>query len=1559
MPLLHRTFLGSSLAAATAVLLALGSATAAPSEAAPTANAWPLVITEITPDNVGYDNFEFFEVHNTTNAAIDLGPQGVHFSYIFENSDVRTKDVALTVPAQTTIAAGGTTVFWLNYATTTVDTSKFTEADFRAHFPASASAGEYPVVRVTGQAGMANTGSRGIRATDSLGASLSWAYYPDGSVATDQAIDFAIPASGSTKALTPFRTLVAPTPGIVDPAALVGSGDTDPTPPPELPQDPTLTGAALQVTELLPDSANIAGADAYEFIEVYNATNRTVDFSDYSLEYLYPLDDLSNSQTTLWPSTTRAATIAAGKTLVFWVRNGSNAALTEADFNRKFGSSLVLGTNLLEIESAGMANSAARGIAITTNTGFHLNTAYYNLKGADNVTADKGIQYAFDPAHTAVQVLAGEAAASPGSVTTNQVPTKLLDVPADTVAPVVLDTTASTIDPAAKFPIAATVTDDVQVRTATLRVRGSIDDDFRSINLVADAHGDYGYTIPAVDLTGLRWLDYYFVASDGSNTTTTETTHLTVEGADDSPVRLNLTEGQFVSGDVRVSAATNAATDAATLAIDGSPAQTTRSLESAPQFVFEAGGVNVFFKNGVLIGTDVLRIFDDGIPTGYDTIATPVPLKYVTQGNQLVVSVYAGTKAAPEIDPDENNDNFTIKNLRLVLPDGRVIRPIGYTDPTKVINMGDSSGALDFYDATFDLPASAFTAVTNTWQTATTVDGAHTISASDGRNAITRTAHVDNTVPTLTTTVENGIEYRGPFVIAATAADTGSGLDTVTATLDGWKIALPYSTSSVTLPSGAHALELRARDKLGNENVTSVAFTTPDEQPGTELVSPIDGAIIDTTAIDLKATATDPSGDNLNVSFEQAYALNPSAAAVQSYAGETAIADSTDRAQKHLLSGADLANMATTDGIATTASSSAAFPYELFELAIPADAGADFQARLNWTGSANADAKVLMYVFNTATNSWEEVDRYVTTVGAPTDFSLAALVPAADHVANQKVTVLVQHSEGFAGADLSDRTSTVTPFNPGATPRSDFDFTFGWETDTQYYNDTHPEHQLAIQNFFLKNRADLNLQYVFHTGDVVDNSLDEHQWVNADGAYKLFDDAKLPYGIVAGNHDVGHKEDDYTQFSKYFGEKRYNQNPWYGGSHEDNRGHYDLISSGGIDFMVVYMGWDPGDAQLAWMNEVIGQYPERTVILDMHEYILTTGGLGPIPQRITDEVIATNPNVKMVFSGHYHDAFTRIDSYDDNGDGTPDRKVYAMLFDFQGLPEGGLAYLRLVHFDNASANLTVRTYSPYLDDFDSDDPTLDLEHQEFSVAYADLGITPKVKTLSTDSFTADILTTNTIANFADVVSGTPLTANWSNLALGAHGWYVASTDPFGASDFSPVRTLTVEAPVVVPGEPETPANPGTPTVPAGEQGSTPIDESLLVEEARHGVDAPGTVAPGATFSVAVPGHAGETVRVWLHSTPILLGTVRVAANGSASVTLPADAPTGNHKIVVQAIDGSLVGWDTVRVAATNAGALAATGADVTGWLVVALGLIVLGIAFGTLRKRRSGALRLG
>src|SRR5699024_1217193 len=211
---------------------------------------------------------------------------------------------------------------------------------------------------------------------------------------------------------------------------------------------------------------------------------------------------------------------------------------------------------------------------------------------------------------------------------------------------------------------------------------------------------------------------------------------------------------------------------------------------------------------------------------------------------------------------------------------------------------------------------------------------------------------------------------------------------------------------------------------------------------------------------------------------------------------------------------------------------------------------------------------------------------------------------------------------------------------------------------------------------------------------------------------------------------------------------------------------------------------------------VLAMHPGRVAIINLHEFMLTSGGLGPIPQRILDEVAATNPTVPMIMSGHYHDAFQRTDSFDDDGDGVAERTVTSMLFDYQGLPEGGQGFLRLLHFDNEGEKMMVRTYSPSLGQYNSDEPSLmgpaedPWMYQEFDLPYAQLGIEPEGRTLASDSFSVDFLTSKEIGSVSDVASGDTGSVVWEDVPAGRHSWYVRTEDPFGGVEISPAQSFT-------------------------------------------------------------------------------------------------------------------------------------------------------------------------
>ncbi len=187
------------------------------------------------------------------------------------------------------------------------------------------------------------------------------------------------------------------------------------------------------------------------------------------------------------------------------------------------------------------------------------------------------------------------------------------------------------------------------------------------------------------------------------------------------------------------------------------------------------------------------------------------------------------------------------------------------------------------------------------------------------------------------------------------------------------------------------------------------------------------------------------------------------------------------------------------------------------------------------------------------------------------------------------------------------------------------------------------------------------------------------------------------------------------------------------------------------------------------------------------------------------------------------------------------------------------------------------------------------------------------------------------------------------------------TDPTPGPGTDPTPVPTPEptpapAPTPGPGADPTPAPTPVPPVDGITPPVVPVapSESSLTGANRGGVSAPASARAGETITVTVGAQdAVATVHVWLYSTPTLIGTVVVAADGTVRVTIPADTAPGAHRLAVTAADGSLVGWTTITI--TGDGQLAFTGADGLGagaliaFLLLAAGGVLI------VRRRRTAA----
>ncbi|BDZ39124.1 bifunctional metallophosphatase/5'-nucleotidase [Microbacterium suwonense] len=117
------------------------------------------------------------------------------------------------------------------------------------------------------------------------------------------------------------------------------------------------------------------------------------------------------------------------------------------------------------------------------------------------------------------------------------------------------------------------------------------------------------------------------------------------------------------------------------------------------------------------------------------------------------------------------------------------------------------------------------------------------------------------------------------------------------------------------------------------------------------------------------------------------------------------------------------------------------------------------------------------------------------------------------------------------------------------------------------------------------------------------------------------------------------------------------------------------------------------------------------------------------------------------------------------------------------------------------------------------------------------------------------------------------------------------------------------------------------------------------------------VAAGGSVTVTGEGFAaGEKLTIELRSTPVTLGTVTAAADGtfSTSVVIPKSTAAGAHTIAVIQSDGAeATAALTVTEAAGAGDDLAITGADSMPYLLLAALLLATGLGLVVLRRRRA------
>lgn len=342
---------------------------------------------------------------------------------------------------------------------------------------------------------------------------------------------------------------------------------------------------------------------------------------------------------------------------------------------------------------------------------------------------------------------------------------------------------------------------------------------------------------------------------------------------------------------------------------------------------------------------------------------------------------------------------------------------------------------------------------------------------------------------------------------------------------------------------------------------------------------------------------------------------------------------------------------------------------------------------VSYTGTTGNGSDIRLTAWNYKDSKWDNV--FIAKSGVPATFRLKL----EDYSRDDKIRV-----------------------NASAYTYGNGSNTILWNSDTQYYTRYGDLNELyyRINDYAVEQYGLSNIAYCVHTGDLIDQmnaglETAHSQYKIASKAQDILDFAGVPNGVVSGNHDVNHTAADYSLYCEYFGEDRYSDFAWYGGSLDNNTHHYDLISVGDYDFVFLYLGVfkEADEKTIAWANSVCRSYPNRNVVICTHEYLLPSGAYsGDRAEKIWNEIVVPNENVMMVLCGHNDGVCDKLHRVE----GT-NRYVAEILADYQfaelnkgpqhvenGCTCDGEGFVRLMTFTSAG-QLISKTYTPFWDSY--------------------------------------------------------------------------------------------------------------------------------------------------------------------------------------------------------------------------------------------------------------------
>lgn len=175
--------------------------------------------------------------------------------------------------------------------------------------------------------------------------------------------------------------------------------------------EPVQVSSPLLITEIVPNTPNKDGSDAYEYCELYNTSNAPLSMDQFALRY-------NNGKTITDWTLPAGTTIPANGVLILRVHNEVTDAITEEEFRTVNGISEDVPVAYVNEQTGGFANTGERSFAIDVKaTGQRIASVTYNGNGAGgNIGENSAITFGYTAGSVEQPVVSYEGTMTPGVI---------------------------------------------------------------------------------------------------------------------------------------------------------------------------------------------------------------------------------------------------------------------------------------------------------------------------------------------------------------------------------------------------------------------------------------------------------------------------------------------------------------------------------------------------------------------------------------------------------------------------------------------------------------------------------------------------------------------------------------------------------------------------------------------------------------------------------------------------------------------------------------------------------------------------------------------------------------------------------------------------------------------------------------------------------------------------------------------------------------------------------------------------------------------------------------